>query len=81
MYRICEITSASFSPRDVVPVVKMVEDLGTDVVKPYKIDDMTVNRTVDLKHGKSVRSFLMDKVSNSEFIPVGAQFPDSLSSF
>lgn len=59
-------------------VVEIFEDLGVDFVKPYKIDDKTVNQTFDLKHGKSVRSFLMDKVSNSLFLPVGAQF--SLSS-
>jgi len=46
-----------------------VTNLGADLVKPYTIDDKTVNQTVDLKHGNSVRSFLMDKVSNSEFLP------------
>jgi RNA polymerase-associated protein RTF1 len=53
----------------------MFEDLGADLVKPYTIDDKTVNQTVDLRHGNSVKAFLMDKVSNSEFIPVGAQIP------
>jgi RNA polymerase-associated protein RTF1 len=55
-------------------VIKMLEDLGVDIVKPYMIDDKTVNQTFELKHGKSIRLFLMDKVSNSQFLPVGAQF-------
>jgi len=53
------------------PVYRICEimNLGADLVKPYTIDDKTVNQTVDLRHGNSVKAFLMDKVSNSEFIP------------
>ncbi|KZP21278.1 plus-3-domain-containing protein [Athelia psychrophila] len=46
-----------------------ITNLGPDLVKPYKIDDKTVNHAFELKHGKSVRLFNMDKVSNSEFLP------------
>jgi RNA polymerase-associated protein RTF1 len=51
------------------PVYRVCEimNLGVDLVKPYKIDDKIVNQTIELRHGESVRSFLMDKVSNSEF--------------
>jgi Plus-3 domain len=47
------------------------EDLAADLVKPYKVNDKTVNQAFELKHGKSIRLFLMDKVSNAEFHPVG----------
>ncbi|KAF9463231.1 hypothetical protein BDZ94DRAFT_1298003 [Collybia nuda] len=46
-----------------------VSNLGADLVKPYKINDKTVNQTVDLKHGKSERTFNMDKISNAAFLP------------
>jgi hypothetical protein len=50
--------------------LKVLEDLGANLVKPYKINDRLVDQTLDLKHGKSIRSFLMDKVSNGPFQPV-----------
>jgi RNA polymerase-associated protein RTF1 len=50
--------------------VKLLKDLGADFVKPYKINDKTVNQALELRHGKSVRLFNMDKVSNSAFLPV-----------
>ncbi|KAH7919395.1 plus-3-domain-containing protein [Leucogyrophana mollusca] len=46
-----------------------IQNLGANLAKPYKINEVTVNQTLDLKHGKSVKSFNMDKVSNSAFIP------------
>jgi hypothetical protein len=52
--------------------LEFVQDLAPEFVKPYKVNDKTVNQAFDLKHGKSIRSFLMDKVSNSTFHPVGA---------
>jgi len=45
-------------------------DLAPDFVKPYKINDQTINQAFELKHGKSVRTFNMDKVSNGPFIEV-----------
>jgi len=47
----------------------MPADLDRIPVKPYKIDDQTVNQQIELKHGKSVRLFMMDKVSNAAFCP------------
>lgn len=45
-------------------------DLVEEHVKPYKVNDKTVNQAVLLKHGKSVRQFNMDRISNSEFSQV-----------
>lgn len=74
IYRICEITSTCSEPPCLVLcmfIFNTPEDLGPDLVKPYKIDDKTVNHAFELKHGKSVRLFNMDKVSNADFHPVG----------
>lgn len=35
--------------------------------KNYKVDDIFVNRMLELSHGKAVKAFPMDKVSNSAF--------------
>jgi RNA polymerase-associated protein RTF1 len=39
-------------------------------VKPYKINDKMINQAFELKHGKSMRTFNMDKVSNGPFTDV-----------
>jgi hypothetical protein len=61
----------------VIPVFlffsEALEGIGPDPVKPYRIDDKSINQLIELKHGKSARLFTMDKVSNSAFLPVGAQ--------
>ena len=44
--------------------------LGANFTKPYKINDTMVNQTLDLKHGKSLKAFYMDKVSNAPFTQV-----------
>ncbi|KAG5644828.1 hypothetical protein DXG03_007553 [Asterophora parasitica] len=51
------------------PVYRICQilNLAADFVKPYRINDKTVNQALELKHGKSVRSFPMDKVSNAVF--------------
>jgi len=54
-------------------LLKPVVDLAADLVKPYKINDQTVNQAFELKHGNSVRTFPMDKVSNSPFTQVRFQ--------
>ncbi|KAF8502950.1 plus-3-domain-containing protein [Hysterangium stoloniferum] len=41
--------------------------LAPEPVKPYKVNDVAVNRMVELKHGNSVRMFPMDKISDSPF--------------
>ncbi|KZT38612.1 plus-3-domain-containing protein [Sistotremastrum suecicum HHB10207 ss-3] len=42
-----------------------ITNVGPDLVKPYKVNDKLVNQLLELKHGKSVRLFTMDKISNS----------------
>lgn len=49
-------------------LVKLWKDLSKETVKPYKVNDKLVNQGFDLKHGTSIRSFNMDKVSNGPFI-------------
>ncbi|KAI6026028.1 hypothetical protein EDC04DRAFT_2721634 [Pisolithus marmoratus] len=51
------------------PVYRLCEviNLGANLVRPYKINDRTVNQTLELKHGKSVKGFTMEKVSNAPF--------------
>ncbi|KAF4613299.1 hypothetical protein D9613_011058 [Agrocybe pediades] len=51
------------------PVYRICQiiNLAPDFVKPYKINDQTINQAVELKHGKSVRTFNIDKVSNGPF--------------
>jgi RNA polymerase-associated protein RTF1 len=44
-----------------------VNNLAPDFVKPYKINDKMMNQAFELKHGKSMRTFNMDKVSNGPF--------------
>jgi RNA polymerase-associated protein RTF1 len=53
---------------------KTSKDLGVNLTKPYMVDDKMVNHQLELRHGKSLKIFLMDKVSNSEFQPVGSPF-------
>ncbi|TDL27841.1 plus-3-domain-containing protein [Rickenella mellea] len=55
VYRICEVIN-------VFP-----KGLGADLVKPYKLNNQTVNQQLELKHGDAVKLFPMDKVSNSLF--------------
>ncbi|KAF8153059.1 hypothetical protein B0H34DRAFT_722097 [Crassisporium funariophilum] len=45
-----------------------IKNLAPDLVKPYKIDDKLVNQALELKHGKSVKIWNMDKVSNGAFL-------------
>ncbi|KAF8625072.1 hypothetical protein AX15_005554 [Amanita polypyramis BW_CC] len=51
------------------PVYRICEisNLAANPVKPYKINERTVNQVFELKHGKSVKVFAMDKVSNGAF--------------
>jgi len=45
-------------------------DLAPDFVKPYMVNDKMTNQAFELKHGKSTRTFNMDKVSNGPFTDV-----------
>lgn len=51
-------------------IIRLYQDLAPDFVKPYKVDDKTVDQALELRHGKSVRVFPMDKVSNGAITPV-----------
>jgi len=54
--------------KDGEPVYRIceIQGLAMNLTKPYKINDTLIDRAIELKHGKSVRAFNMDKVSNSE---------------
>ena len=43
-----------------------------NLVKPYKVNDVLTDQEFDLKHGKSTKTWPMDKVSNSPFTDVSA---------
>lgn len=51
-------------------VVDRHVDLAPDLVKPYKVNEKTINQAFELKHGKSIKTFNMDKVSNASFMEV-----------
>lgn len=70
VYRICEISSKRIFFFDWDFFVEGYIDLGPDLVKPYKVDGKMMNRTFELKHGKSRKMFNMDKVSNGRFLEV-----------
>lgn len=61
-------------PTQITAIQPYAEDLGATLVKPYAINDQMVDRTLELKHGKSTKVFNMDKVSNSDFDLVGPMF-------
>ncbi|TEB25534.1 hypothetical protein FA13DRAFT_1756583 [Coprinellus micaceus] len=37
------------------------------IYRPYKVNDRAINHAVELKHGKSIKVFNMDRISNSPF--------------
>ena len=71
VYRICQIDRAYSNP---VLAHTMLADIDSglcdDATKPYKIDSTLFDRNVELLHGKSRKTFPLDKVSNSTFSPV-----------
>ena len=56
-------------------------DLAQDLVKPYKVNDKTMNQAFELRHGKSLKVFMMDKVSNGPFLEVIRHFGVRCSDF
>ncbi|KAF9030347.1 hypothetical protein BDZ89DRAFT_985499 [Hymenopellis radicata] len=46
-----------------------VSSLSKDKVKPYRLDGIIADKGFELQHGKALKSFLMDKVSNANFSP------------
>ena len=74
VYRICEVQSELSGITTIMFCASFHLDLGANLTKPYKINDTTVNQTLELKHGKSLKAFNMDKVSNAPFTEVGSPF-------
>jgi len=72
VYRICEVSSQSFPFVEArFRIAEFVLDLASDLVKPYRVNEKLVNQAFELKHGKSQKTFNMDKVSNGPFLEVG----------
>lgn len=44
-----------------------IQGVSNESTKPYKVNERTVNQMVDLQHGKSVKAFNMDRISNAPF--------------
>ncbi|GJJ14780.1 hypothetical protein Clacol_009048 [Clathrus columnatus] len=69
IYRLCEVKgNLRFyidSHHMLIDIVVLVGVVPT--AKNYKVDDVFVNRMLELSHGKAVKVFPMDKVSNSTF--------------
>ena len=40
------------------------------LVRPYKMNDQTVNQEIVLKHGGALKQWPMDRISNSSFTEV-----------
>lgn len=51
----------------ILPHSTIPPDLGATLTRPYKVNDEIVNQALELRHGKSVKTFHMDKVSNAAF--------------
>ncbi|THU95934.1 plus-3-domain-containing protein [Dendrothele bispora CBS 962.96] len=51
------------------PVYRICEIVGLSDSKPYKIDGVAFDKHAELKHGKASRTFPLDRVSNSGFLP------------
>ncbi|EEB99140.1 hypothetical protein MPER_01235, partial [Moniliophthora perniciosa FA553] len=56
---------------DGTPVYRIcrIERLNEEPVKPYKIEGVLFDRTVELAYGNSKKAFPLDKVSNGPFHP------------
>jgi RNA polymerase-associated protein RTF1 len=51
------------------------EDLGADLVKPYPVNNQMMNQTLELRHGKAVKAWPMDRISDSQFTDVCTTSP------
>ncbi|KAF8608542.1 plus-3-domain-containing protein [Ceratobasidium sp. AG-I] len=51
------------------PIYRVCEivDLGADLVKPYSFETQVTDQLLELRHGKDIKHFPMDKVSNGPF--------------
>ncbi|KAI1792802.1 plus-3-domain-containing protein [Ganoderma leucocontextum] len=66
VYRICEVVGR-LQCLPTTMCLFIVHDIPETTVKPYKVNEQTVNQEVELKHGESTRRFAMDKISNGPF--------------
>ncbi|KAL0581688.1 RNA polymerase-associated protein rtf1 [Marasmius crinis-equi] len=55
------------TPEGPVYRICQIDRLCEEATKPYKIDNIMFDRNVELVHGKSRKSFPLDKVSNTPF--------------
>ncbi|KAG6333784.1 hypothetical protein ID866_5310 [Astraeus odoratus] len=62
-------SSVSADPVPMNSIQHTLQDLGANFVRPYKVNNRMVNQNLELRHGKSVKAFSMDKVSNAKFEP------------
>lgn len=46
-----------------------ITNLGADLTKPYPMNDQIVNQLFELRHGKAIKEWPMDRTSNSAFLP------------
>jgi RNA polymerase-associated protein RTF1 len=67
-YNVCVV---DFAP--VTVPVHGHQGVSTQVAKPYKINNQSMNQILELKHGSSVKAFPMDKVSNAPFQQVSVR--------
>jgi RNA polymerase-associated protein RTF1 len=50
-----------------------------DPVRPYVVEGNTLDQTLELRHGASVKAFQMDRISNAPFTDVRAPRAPSAS--
>ncbi len=62
--------------RGVFAAFTRLPGLSKDKVKPYRLDGIIVDKGFELQHGKALKPFPMDKVSNADFSPVSTLFLD-----
>jgi len=68
------------------PVYRICEvvDLGVNLVKPYKINEKTIDKNFELRYVDTTRLFPMDKTSNGPFTQVCwllCTFSDQMTEF
>ena len=69
VYRVCEVVSKCIHRSALCNYESesATLDIAPNLTKPYKLDRTFCNQLVELKVGKSIKTFMFDKVSNSSF--------------
>jgi RNA polymerase-associated protein RTF1 len=67
-YNVCVV---DFAP--VTVPVHGHQGVSTQVAKPYKINNQSMNHILELKHGSLVKALPMDRISNAPFQQVSAR--------